>query len=1152
VTRSDERPARATDGMHAAPVREFRRMASSACRLLRCSSAVTRMTAITVVCALAAAATAPAMTVPPARPVAAQGATLQNYELAAVWPDKTAGTAGIVRTPAGLDIGVDDRVYISDPGVGGVHVMLPSGQFLPPFGTTGPEIERAGTPGRLAVDQALDRVYVVDTAVDRLVLYDLDGKYLGHWKGIPAAAIAIGPDSRVYVADREHNAIRVLDSAGKDLFAFGSAGTGDGEFISFTDVSVSPDGKIIAVGDMLELRVQLFNLSSTGAALRRTYMLNHPKYGLPSTGLPPWKQCRAGIVYALGDDDVWVGDGTGACVLSPASFTYAIASTFAGGTVCKQTVRLPRVRTATNQYVALATYDPNEGPCFSTRGQRRQVLPTSLAVVAFADAHLTQLKRMTLVTANSDTDAGLLSPFVLSVPVPGTVFVQDVTRYTRTFAPDGTALGRVPLTGRAGQGATVRYTIERAEGSDRPDEIFGYYRREHRGRTPGGSDGATRTPVPSATATNAPTATPTTPPTATKGIPEPPEVGNNWVEDQHGIGRFRATTVREFGRDVLVLDPIWTNPFSLMSPERAVGREGTTNVLQVIDVVYDQSPDEVLALVVERRPKERVDDARIDRFVAADGAGRAAWDLADDAVTAFALNPYVDLSAGPDGRVYALDDFTDVALALDAAGNRLGEIPVGPDVKQIAGGPDGVLFGLRESGYIERYAFDGTVTARFDGRPLATSDPTNMSAVAADERGWVYTADAFASLIGVFKPADPASAARPVPGDATCLLSGDKTADPVRLLLGETTTVGLTVDGRCGVGEPPTDIILTVLYYPEYQFRFDGANDDPAAPAIKSLRRLVSRIDLRRHRVGIVSYWRDTRIELAPTSDPAALLRAIQKINRRWPCWLNPRTGEFQCFGMPDVRQALRTAQTQLASPDGRRHVIVLFQPDYCSRDIVYSDGECREYTAAEDQARTIQSGGTQIVVFDGDRPPFRQNRFNGTAYLGDAQVLASSDADVVFDYPNAQKRMVAYGVPPSLATSFKLVDEVPSNMSLIAASVAPPATIAGQQVQWDVPALPYAPGRFALTVRPEEAGRWPTNMRAVADFIDGWGKPGQIVFPVPQVDVNAPTPTPEEPTPTPPPPTAVPPTATPVARGVYMPIALRTWALATAPPAAP
>jgi hypothetical protein len=371
------------------------------------------------------------------------------------------------------------------------------------------------------------------------------------------------------------------------------------------------------------------------------------------------------------------------------------------------------------------------------------------------------------------------------------------------------------------------------------------------------------------------------------------------------------------------------------------------------------------------------------------------------------------------------------------------------------------------------------------------------------------------------------------------------------LVLGESTRVTLSVDGRCGIGEAPTDIVLTVLYLPQGRFRLDNGTDDPAAPIIRELRQLVARIDLSKHRLGIVAYWSDTQVELPLTADRTAVLKGIQAISRRWPCQVGWRGPE--CTAAPNVSDALRAANAQFPTEHTRRRLILLYQPDYCNRDFEYRDGECLGYVPAETIARTVRDGGTQIVVFDGNRTGYRQYRRKNdrgqTRYQGDAQPLASSDADVVFTYDQAQHRMVAYQAPAALATGFRLVDEAPGNMRILSTRISPPATVTGQQVQWDVATLPYGASRFELPLQPLETGRWPTNVRAVATFTDGWGRAGQITFPVPQVEVVAPTPMPEEPTPTARPPTVTPAepgppvTATPggAAGGpVYLPVAMR------------
>lgn len=1089
--------------------------------------------------ALAVIASAGPLAAPAPAVAQAPAGALEPYARIDQWPDRAADASGVLRDPVGLDVGPDDRVYVSDAGAGGVHVVLPGGQYLPPFGATGPEHARLGAAGKLAVSHADGRVYVLDTAGKRVVAYDLDGGYVSDWAGIDGAAIAAASDGRVYVADREHNRIQVFDRAGARLFAFGGLGTGDGQFTLFSDIGVSPDGRILAVGDQNTLRVQVFDVGVDRAALRTSYALNHPRYSPPDMG-PPYLQCRATVVQALGDDDVWVGDGRGACRLTPDGHTYAIASTMADGTICKQSVRLPRLRPDTGQFVAVATYDPNEGPCYSARRGKDTRLPTTPAVVRFRDGNLAAVDAIALSSRGSRVDSGLVSPFVVSAPVAGAVFVQDRTRFSRYFAPDGADRGTVALTTRQGAGTTERYRVERAESAETTGEIFGYYRKERLSRNAGD-----------------PTATPLAQPSPTPG-PARGGGGATWVEDEHGIGCFRNVKIREFNEVVDVLEPVWTNPFGTMSPERALLRQAATDSLAVIDVAFNPASGQVLALGFERMPSRRVDHARI-AVVPADGTRRTAWwELPDDATTTFTVNPYVDLSVGPDGNVYALNDYADVAEAFAADGRPLARIPVAPDVRQIAGGPNGVLFGLREAGYVERYAPDGTVTARFDGRPTATSDPLTLTALAVDADGRVYVADALSSLVSVFAPAPPGGDVLPVPDDATCVVAGDKVADPTRIVLGEATTLRLTLRGACGIGEAPSDIVLVLLYHPP---TFGGAPDDPAAPIIRELRRLVARIDYRKHRVGVVAYFGDNVVEQPLTGDPAAVLAAIQKLTRRWPggcqAWGN---GPVYCQVVPRLDRAMQTAQQQLEAGGERRRVMLLYQPQYCNRTFEYVDFLCRGYAPAETTAAAIRAAGTQVVVFDGNRTGWRRFRIlpdripagGSRLYNADAQPLASSDADVVFDFAQAQHRMVRYRVPDVLATDLAVTDTLPANMRLVPGSVSAPGAPSGADVTWTIDRLPYVAAPFTLVVEPRQVGRWPTNVRAAADFVDGWGRPGHIDFPVPQVEVVAPTATPTatatatpEPTETPTPaPTVAPtPTATPTAvvlRPAYLPIALR------------
>ncbi len=297
---------------------------------------------------------------------------------------------GVLQAPVGLDVAPDGRVYLSDPGPGLVHVLRPWGEFDTPIGLDGPPEARLEQPGRLAIGQDAAtgdfRLYVLDTGAKQVKVYDLDGGFLAAWPKIKGAAIAVAPDGRVFVADTSLSVVRVLDGAGNELYQFGEKGELRGQFKDFRDLGVSPDGRSLAVGDLKGKRVQLFGLpvdpTSDDVRLRRVYDLEQPRYTSGEL------TCRATIVSLLDREEVWVGEGNGACRLSGDQTLFPIASTALSGAVCKATVRLPRIRPGSGQFFALAVYDPNPGPC----GGKSTTLPAAPLVLSYMDLDLRRVR----------------------------------------------------------------------------------------------------------------------------------------------------------------------------------------------------------------------------------------------------------------------------------------------------------------------------------------------------------------------------------------------------------------------------------------------------------------------------------------------------------------------------------------------------------------------------------------------------------------------------------------------------------------------------------------------------------------------------------------------------------------------------------------
>jgi len=979
-----------------------------------------------------------------AAPAAAQP-SLIAYAMTGQWPERAAAAVGLLQSPVDLDVAPDGTVLVADRGIGGVHRLLPSGAFTAPFGTSGGFPGQLGQVGPLAIGPGLSeddtpRVYVLDTAVDRVVVYSLDGAFLAHWEGIAAASIAAAPDGRVFVLDREASAVRALDAAtGAEVFRFGERGTGEGQFANFVDVDVTEDGRVLAVADLGGLRVRLFGLAdaagiASGAApatLRDAHDLTESRYNKTDA------TCRGQRVNALGGDRLLIGQGEQACLVEGNQVTAAIATSASQGTICRQTVRLPRLRPGGSQYFALATSDPNAGKC----GEKRQDLETTTVVARYNDE---ALRGVRTVWSTADTDSvarRLFAPQELTMPAPDVVYVRDNSPELRFFSTSGELLATIARdTSGRDLGTEVETTrLRAAVGSEVPGEIYAAYFKIRR--------------------------------------------QNDQTEVEQGIGRFRGAEERTRTGTEAVIEPVWTVP---------AGAGGTTQT-NVTRMAYNPVSGELLVMQAEVVPQQRTTNVVVARYSADGRKLDPPWDVPDDGQ----IDPYLDMSVGPDGRVYLLHMLRGEALVFGPDGSEEPAVPVARDARGIAGGPPeaaGSVFALREHGTIERYADDGTVTARLDGRAVPYSDPTFITDMVVDARGTVYVADGQASLISAFAATDD-PLALPVPEDGTCGFVGQKAASPARIRLGEAVTVTLALSGSCGVREEPTDIVVVVPYIGQLM-----RGRDPSALVIANLLSLAGRVDFAIHRVGIVTYYQTTTVELPLSSDREAYIAKVQDLTR-----LDAPNADIK----PRLKDAMEVANGLFEPAAGRRQVMVLMNAAYCDPNNQRRPVDCTGYPSADETAAAIRAAGTRILAVFG---PAAAN-------------LASSDEDVVMSFGEAHRRMVDYHLPSALMASLTLVDTVPANMRVVPGSIAGGGTWSAPDVTWQGADLGFGAFGASFRLEPLAAGRWPTNDRAVATIVDGWGTTRTVAFPVPEVEVIGPTP---EPSATPEPGTTPAPTATP------------------------
>lgn len=330
-----------------------------------------------------------------------------------------------------------------------------------------------------------------------------------------------------------------------------------------------------------------------------------------------------------------------------------------------------------------------------------------------------------------------------------------------------------------------------------------------------------------------------------------------------------------------------------------------------------------------------------------------------------------------------------------------------------------------------------------------------------------------------------ANAQQPTP---KCLTALDKVAAPNTVNKGDLVTVNLKIAGSCPIQERKADVVLVIDRSRSMEDRTSPGGPTKLAAAKTAATAFIDTMDPTLVRVGLIVF--DAYVEELTylTSDQAKLRAAIAAVGSA------PGTNLVDSldagFRMVTSAGVRKDAQPVLVfMTDGKHNQFTGNPPPISAIYPIIAKIHASGITV-----HTVGLG----PVGDIDEPLLRQIAGDPTHYHWSR---TGDDLEAIFlGIAGIIKATVLF-------KSLTIIDTVPANMTYVIGSAQPVAVwnAAARTLTWIFSSVPETGHAMSFQVRPQEAGRHPTNVEATADYKDGFDNQNREAFPVPFVTVLVP-----------------------------------------------